>query len=172
MFPNYTQISSFSNQETKIPCFCQTMSYHCPTPTPTHQPIPIPTHHVTYFAPAHFCIVLVDMSNTCRTHFCSWYHTQTYQKRFRHSSLSFSTSSFGSMITICRGWCQSLPALFLEHGQTLGAIPLALGLVAEVHAPKVEPLDGTILVVAPNHLTVGHLQLTTVYISLTYCEIK
>ena len=61
------------------------------------------------------------------------------------------------MITICRGWCQSLPALFLEHGQTLRAIPLALGLVAEVHAPEVEPLDGTILVVAPNHLTVGHL---------------
>ena len=69
------------------------------------------------------------------------------------------------MITICKlaGW--SLPALFLEHGQALGAIPLALGLVAEVHATKVEPLDGTILVVATNHLAVGHLKLVS-HISL------
>ena len=65
-----------------------------------------------------------------------------------------------------------LPALFLEHGEALGAVPLPLGLVAEVHAPKVEPLDGTILVVAPNHLTIGHLQSTTVYLSLTFCEIN
>ena len=63
------------------------------------------------------------------------------------------------MITICSGWWVSvLPALFLEHGQALRAIPLPLGLVAQVHAAKVEPLDGTILVIAPNHLTVGHLK--------------
>ena len=52
-----------------------------------------------------------------------------------------------------------LPALLLEHGQTLGAIPLALRLVGQVHAPEVKPLDGTILVVATNHLTVRNLQL-------------
>ena len=52
-----------------------------------------------------------------------------------------------------------LPTLLLEHGQTLGAIPLALRLVGQIHAAEVEPLDGTILVVAANHLTVRNLQL-------------
>ena len=50
-----------------------------------------------------------------------------------------------------------LPPLLLEHGQALGAVPLALGLVAQVHAPEVEPLDRAVLVIAAYHLPVRHL---------------
>ena len=39
----------------------------------------------------------------------------------------------------------------------LGAVPLALGLRGELHAVKVEPLDGAEVVVAADHVTVGHL---------------
>ena len=45
----------------------------------------------------------------------------------------------------------------LEHGYTLGAVPLALGLGGEGHAAEMEPLDRTVLVVAPDHFAVGHL---------------
>ena len=66
--------------------------------------------------------------------------------------------------------------LFLEHGQTLGTIPLALGLCLQRHAGKVKPLDRAILeilefneypndigwcwmylVVAPYHFSVADL---------------
>ena len=39
----------------------------------------------------------------------------------------------------------------------LGAVPLALGLRGELHAVKVEPLDGAEVVVAADHVAVGHL---------------
>ena len=51
----------------------------------------------------------------------------------------------------------SLSSLLLERWSTAGAIPLALGLGGDVQAPKVEPLDGTVGVIAPDHLTVGYL---------------
>ena len=47
--------------------------------------------------------------------------------------------------------------LLFEHGQTLGAVPLALGLGHQAHAAEVEPLDGTIRIVTPNHLAVRNL---------------
>ena len=47
--------------------------------------------------------------------------------------------------------------MFLEHGETLGAIPLAARLLLQGHAGEVEPLDGTVLVVAADHLPVAHL---------------
>ena len=47
--------------------------------------------------------------------------------------------------------------MFLEHRQTLGAVPLALGLGLQSHAGEVEPLDGTVLVVTPDHLAVADL---------------
>jgi len=46
----------------------------------------------------------------------------------------------------------------LEERQALGAVPLALGLCDQVHAAKVEPLDGAVGVVAANHLAVRHLK--------------
>ena len=48
--------------------------------------------------------------------------------------------------------------LFLfEQSDALWAVPLPLGLVGEPHASKVEPLDGAVVVVAPDHLPIGHL---------------
>ena len=47
--------------------------------------------------------------------------------------------------------------LLLELRDALGAIPLPLGLRGEIHAAKVEPLDGTVRVIAADHLTVGYL---------------
>ena len=38
-----------------------------------------------------------------------------------------------------------------------GAVPLALGLRGELHAVKVEPLDGAQVVVAADHVAVGYL---------------
>ena len=45
---------------------------------------------------------------------------------------------------------------------TLGAEPLALGFVCERHTVKVEPLDDAAVVVAADHLAVGHLVTQTV----------
>lgn len=42
----------------------------------------------------------------------------------------------------------------LEARDALWAIPLSLWLRREAHAAKVEPLDGTVRVVAPDHLAV------------------
>ena len=78
--------------------------------------------------------------------------------------ISFSSSSFGSIITTVEAF-RSLSALLLEHWQALGAIPLPLWLVTQVHTAKVEPLYGTVLVVTPNHFTIGNLQLTRIYFS-------
>ncbi len=47
--------------------------------------------------------------------------------------------------------------LLFEHGQTLGAVPLALGLGHQTHAAEVEPLNRTIRIVATNHLAVRNL---------------
>ena len=47
--------------------------------------------------------------------------------------------------------------MLLEHRETLGTVPLALGLRLQRHAGEVEPLDGTVLVVAADHLPVAHL---------------
>ena len=44
----------------------------------------------------------------------------------------------------------------------LGAVPLAYGLRGELHAVKVEPLDGAEVVVAADHVPVGHLFAQTV----------
>ena len=46
----------------------------------------------------------------------------------------------------------------LELRDALGAIPLPLGLRGEIHATEVEPFDGTVRVVAPDHLSVTYLR--------------
>lgn len=51
----------------------------------------------------------------------------------------------------------SLSSLLLEGWSTPGTVPLPLGLGGDVQAPEVEPLDGTVVVVTPDHLAVGHL---------------
>ena len=51
----------------------------------------------------------------------------------------------------------SLSSLLLEGRSTPGTVPLPLGLGGDVQATEVEPLDGTVVVVAPDHLAVGHL---------------
>ena len=38
-----------------------------------------------------------------------------------------------------------------------GAIPFPFGLVVETHTREVEPLDGALVVIAADHLTVGDL---------------
>ena len=57
---------------------------------------------------------------------------------------------------------QQLSPLLLERGGALGAVPLALGLGGDVEAAEVEPLDGAVVVVAPDHLAVAHLVAETV----------
>lgn len=52
----------------------------------------------------------------------------------------------------------SLPHDSLFVPAALGAIPLALGLVGQVDTVKVKPLDGTGVVVAANHLSIGYLK--------------
>ena len=47
---------------------------------------------------------------------------------------------------------------FLEHGGALRAVPAALGLGLQAHAPEVEPLYRAVLVIAANHLAIGHLE--------------
>ena len=53
--------------------------------------------------------------------------------------------------------CRRLLSFLLECRGTLWAVPLPLWLGGEVHAPEVEPLDGTVLVVAADHLAVADL---------------
>ena len=50
-----------------------------------------------------------------------------------------------------------LSSLLLEGWRAAGTVPFALGLGGDVQTPEVEPLDGTVVVVAPDHLAVGHL---------------
>ena len=52
---------------------------------------------------------------------------------------------------------QTLLSLFLKRWRTLRTVPLPLGLGGQVHAAEVEPLDGTVLVVTPDHLAVADL---------------
>ena len=52
---------------------------------------------------------------------------------------------------------QTLLSLFLKRRRTLRTVPLPLRLGGQVHAAEVEPLDGTVLVVAPDHLAVADL---------------
>lgn len=54
------------------------------------------------------------------------------------------------------------PLQGLVHGlliltPTLGAVPLALGLMMEPNTGEMKPLNGTFIVVAANHFSVGHL---------------
>ena len=60
------------------------------------------------------------------------------------------------------GLLQGLVHGLLALAPALGAVPLALGLVAQPHAGEVEPLDGALVVVAANHLPVGDLVAQTV----------
>ena len=48
-------------------------------------------------------------------------------------------------------------SLLLKHWLAFWAVPLALGFGMQIHATKMEPLNGTVLVVTPNHFTVRHL---------------
>jgi hypothetical protein len=46
--------------------------------------------------------------------------------------------------------------VFLHLGGTFGTVPLALHWPVETHALEVEPLDGTLCIVAANHLAKRH----------------
>lgn len=55
------------------------------------------------------------------------------------------------------GPLQRLVHSLLVLAAALGAVPLALGLVVQADAGEVKPLDGTLIIVAADHLAIGHL---------------
>lgn len=64
------------------------------------------------------------------------------------------------VLLTCRSSWVRMPMpvlLLLELRRTLRAVPLALWLLCEAHAGKVEPLDGALGVVAGHHLAIGYI---------------
>lgn len=60
------------------------------------------------------------------------------------------------------GLFQGFVHCFLVFPPTFGAVPLALWFMVESHAGEVEPLDGALVVVTTDHLSIGDLIAQTV----------
>ena len=126
MFSNYSQIPFFSNQETKIPCFCQTMPYY---PTSTH-PNPNPSCDI-------FCSSIL-------LHCFGWHVKHVPYPLLlliSHTNISKALSVFFAFPLAA--WSQFVEAgvghyrpFFLNMGRHLGQYHLPLGLWLRSMHPK------------------------------------